>query len=117
MADRLRPLPKREDKVMTSRLDTTHSERWKNVQSHLKGASSCSIPSKRGTPLKPNGPVGKRKLGLLKGEINVPDQVLFEPDEEIEKMFYGDDCALKPTSASADGIIGAPDSKLPPASR
>ena len=36
-------------------------------------------------------PDSKRKLGLLKSEIDVPDQALFESDEEIEKMFYGDE--------------------------
>ena len=51
MADRLMPSPKREDKVVKSRLDTKHLGPWKNVQSHLKSESSNSIPSKRGTPL------------------------------------------------------------------
>lgn len=118
MADRLMPSPKREDKVVASRLDTRHLGRWKNVQSHLKSASSYSIPSKRSIPLEPPGSVGKRKLGLLKGEVDVPDQVLVESDEEIEKMFYGDDSAWgTKESASVHGIIGAPDSRPPPASR
>ena len=47
MADRLTPSPKREDKVVKSRLDTSHLGQWKDVQSHLKSASSGSIPSKR----------------------------------------------------------------------
>ena len=34
---------------------------------------------------------GKRKLGFLKGELDAPDQVLLDADEEIEDMFYGDD--------------------------
>ncbi len=37
-------------------------------------------------------PEGKRKLGLLKGQLLLPDD-LFEPDSEIEEMFYGSaDC-------------------------
>ncbi len=35
-------------------------------------------------------PKAKRKLGLLKGKINIPDDFLDE-DEEINKMFYGDE--------------------------
>jgi len=33
-------------------------------------------------------PRGKRKLGLLAGQIHVPDDFL-EEDEEINEMFYG----------------------------
>lgn len=33
-------------------------------------------------------PSGKRKLGLLAGQIHVPDDFL-EEDEEINEMFYG----------------------------
>jgi len=31
----------------------------------------------------------KRKLGLLSGKLSVPDE-LFEEDDEINRMFYGD---------------------------
>ena len=41
--------------------------------------------------LVPHRPGGKRKLGLLKGELDVPDQVFFDVDEEIENLFCGDD--------------------------
>lgn len=41
--------------------------------------------------LVPHRPGGKRKLGFLKGELEVPDHVFFEVDAEIEEMFYGDD--------------------------
>ena len=42
--------------------------------------------------LVPHKPEGKRKLGLLKGKLRVPDD-LFERDLEIEEMFYGkSDC-------------------------
>ena len=34
-------------------------------------------------------PKPKRKLGLLKGRINIPSDFL-EEDEEINSMFYGD---------------------------
>jgi prevent-host-death family protein len=37
--------------------------------------------------LVPHQPEGKRKLGLLKGKLDLPDD-LFEPDPEIEEMFY-----------------------------
>ena len=38
-------------------------------------------------------PEGKRKLGLLKGQLPIPED-LFEQDPAIEKMFYGEaDCA------------------------
>ncbi len=33
-------------------------------------------------------PEGKRKLGLLKGRMKLPEDLL-EPDTEIEEMFYG----------------------------
>jgi hypothetical protein len=33
-------------------------------------------------------PKAKRKLGLLKGQINIPDDFMDE-DEEINAMFYG----------------------------
>ena len=39
--------------------------------------------------LVPHKPREKRKLGLLKGQINIPDDFMDE-DEEIEEMFYGD---------------------------
>ena len=35
-------------------------------------------------------PTGKRKLGLLKGKLTVPDDILDE-SEEINAMFYGQD--------------------------
>ena len=35
-------------------------------------------------------PTGKRKLGLLKGKISIPDDFLQE-DSEINSMFYGDE--------------------------
>jgi len=41
--------------------------------------------------LVPHRPGGKRKLGFLAGELDVPDRVFFDVDEEIENMFYGDD--------------------------
>lgn len=34
-------------------------------------------------------PEGKRKLGLLKGQLHLPDN-LMEEDEEINAMFYGE---------------------------
>ena len=36
--------------------------------------------------LVPHVPEGKRKLGVLKGQTEVPDE-LFEQDLEIEEMF------------------------------
>lgn len=37
-------------------------------------------------------PEGKRKLGLLKGQLQIPEDFL-EADVEIEEMFYGvSDC-------------------------
>jgi len=37
-------------------------------------------------------PEGRRKLGLLKGQLELPDDI-FAADTEIENMFYGaDDC-------------------------
>jgi len=33
-------------------------------------------------------PEGKRKLGLLEGKFNVPDNIM-EEDAEINSMFYG----------------------------
>jgi antitoxin (DNA-binding transcriptional repressor) of toxin-antitoxin stability system len=35
-------------------------------------------------------PEGKRKLGLLAGKFNVPDNIMDE-DTEINAMFYGND--------------------------
>ncbi|HHD77469.1 MAG TPA: type II toxin-antitoxin system prevent-host-death family antitoxin [Campylobacteraceae bacterium] len=35
-------------------------------------------------------PSGKRKLGILSGKVEIPDD-LFEEDEEINEMFYGED--------------------------
>jgi prevent-host-death family protein len=40
--------------------------------------------------LVPHRPAGRRKLGLLRGKITVPDDFLQE-DEEINRMFYGDE--------------------------
>lgn len=39
--------------------------------------------------LVPHKPEGKRQLGLLKGQFEVPENFLDE-DEEINQMFYGD---------------------------
>ena len=37
-------------------------------------------------------PEGKRRLGRLKGQLQIPEDFL-EPDVEIEEMFYGaSDC-------------------------
>jgi len=35
-------------------------------------------------------PTGRRKLGLLRGKVSVPDD-LMEEDKEIDAMFYGED--------------------------
>ena len=35
-------------------------------------------------------PSGKRKLGLMKGKMHVPDDIMGE-DETINEMFYGED--------------------------
>jgi antitoxin (DNA-binding transcriptional repressor) of toxin-antitoxin stability system len=37
----------------------------------------------------PHKPMEKRKLGLLAGQIEIPEDFLNE-DEEINAMFYGD---------------------------
>ena len=43
--------------------------------------------------LVPHIPEGKRKLGFLKGRVDVTDQALFGEDAEIERLFHGeDDC-------------------------
>ncbi len=34
-------------------------------------------------------PAGKRKLGLLKGKLHIPDDIMQE-DEVINEMFYGE---------------------------
>ncbi len=50
--------------------------------------------AKNGLPiadLVPHRPGGKRKLGFIKGKLDVPDRVILEADEEIENMFHGDD--------------------------
>ena len=39
--------------------------------------------------LVPHQSYGKRNLGFLKGELDEPDQVFLEADEEIENMFHG----------------------------
>ena len=36
-------------------------------------------------------PVAKRRIGSLKGKINVPDDFNTMGQEEIERMFYGDE--------------------------
>ena len=41
--------------------------------------------------LVPHRSGGKRKLGILKDELDVPDEVFLEADEEVENMFYEDD--------------------------
>ena len=41
--------------------------------------------------LVPHTPEGKRKLGFLKGQVDVPDEALFGDDAEIEGMFHGED--------------------------
>lgn len=38
--------------------------------------------------LVPHQPEGKRKLGLLRGKVNIPEDFLAE-DKEINEMFYG----------------------------
>lgn len=40
--------------------------------------------------LVPYLPKGKRKLGFLRGQMQIPDQVFFDTDAEIEAMFYGE---------------------------
>ncbi len=39
--------------------------------------------------LVPHTPEGKRTLGILKGQVDVPDDALFGEDADIEHMFYG----------------------------
>ena len=41
--------------------------------------------------LVPHAPEGKRKLGILAGQVEVHDAALFEADEEIESMYLGND--------------------------
>ena len=35
-------------------------------------------------------PSGQRKLGILRGQLHIPEDFL-DDDTEIEEMFYGDD--------------------------
>lgn len=39
--------------------------------------------------LVPHKPEGSRRLGLLKGKMMVPEDIM-EEDEDINKMFYGE---------------------------
>jgi prevent-host-death family protein len=51
------------------------------------------VISKNNTPLVdlvPHKPMGKRKLGALKGTFTTPDDFIKE-DPEINRMFYGKD--------------------------
>ena len=41
--------------------------------------------------LVPHQSDGKRNLGFLEGDLDVPDQVFLEADQEVENMFYEDD--------------------------
>ena len=41
--------------------------------------------------LVPHRSSGKRELGFLKGELDVPDEVFLEADEDVENMFHEDD--------------------------
>lgn len=41
--------------------------------------------------LVPQAREGKRKLGFLKGQVEVPDEALFVADAKIKDMFYGID--------------------------
>jgi len=36
----------------------------------------------------PHQPEGKRKLGLLRGQVKIPENFL-EEDQDINEMFYG----------------------------
>ena len=60
------------------------------------------VPIAEFTPVKSNPAKGKRKLGLWKNILPLPDDFIEEFDtlhqEEIEKMFYGDE--LPPLEAS-----------------
>ena len=40
--------------------------------------------------LVPYLPNGKRKLGILQGRLQIPDQAFFDSDAEIEAMFHGE---------------------------
>jgi len=45
--------------------------------------------------LAPYLPNGKRKLGILQGRLQIPDQAFFDSDTEIEAMFHGEpECEL-----------------------
>lgn len=51
------------------------------------------VIAKNNTPLVDlvvHKPEGKRKLGLLAGQFSTPDSI-FEQDDDINTMFYGDD--------------------------
>jgi prevent-host-death family protein len=41
------------------------------------------------TALAPTAPPGRRKLGFLKGQYNVPDDFKAFAREEIDEMFFG----------------------------
>lgn len=64
------------------------------LNDYLRSNSDDIVNCKHDPPiadLVSHAPEGKRKLGLLKGEVEIPDEALFGPDAQIEDMFYGYD--------------------------
>lgn len=45
----------------------------------------------KATAIKTPEPVTKRRIGFLKGQLNIPDDFDTMGQEEIERMFYGDE--------------------------
>jgi len=48
-------------------------------------------PMVRVTAIEPPEPVRTRRIGFLKGQLSIPDDFDTMGQEEIERMFYGDE--------------------------
>jgi antitoxin (DNA-binding transcriptional repressor) of toxin-antitoxin stability system len=86
-------------------------------------AGETVVITRRGTPvaeLRAAPPAERRPLGVLAGTWNLPDEdemrrIFLEPDEDIERMFYGDDgvAYLKRMQQTSEGEAPLPGSDEP----
>ena len=81
--------------MLTVNIHDAKTRLSKLIEMAVKGESfiiaKAGKPMVKVTAIDAPEPVAKRRLGFLEGAFNVPDDFDTMGQEEIERMFYGDE--------------------------
>ena len=81
--------------MLTVNIHEAKTQLSKLIEMAVKGEpfviAKAGKPMVRVTAIEPPEPVRTRRIGFLKGQLSIPDDFDTMGQEEIERMFYGDE--------------------------